>query len=153
MWQPGWEGSLGENGYMCMYGWVPSLSTWNYDNIVNRLYPNTKYLVLFFFLIYFNEQNRQKSVSEVLFSWRHERSKEMITWTSIAYSKCLKEQVGAKTLRWVCTWACGEAREFGAQWTWETRRGEDWGIDGPRRGQALLLWAKQGDFVLERNMM
>ena len=107
----------------------------------------------FFFLIYFNEQNRQKSVSEVLFSWRHERSKEMITWTSIAYSKCLKEQVGAKTLRWVCTWACGEAREFGAQWTWETRRGEDWGIDGPRRGQALLLWAKQGDFVLERNMM
>ena len=151
MWQPGWEGSLGENGYMCMYGRVPSLSTWNYDNIVNRLYPNTKYF--FFFLIYFNEQNRQKSVSEVLFSWRHERSKEMITWTSIAYSKCLKEQVGAKTLRWVCTWACGEAREFGAQWTWETRRGEDWGIDGPRRGQALLLWAKQGDFVLERNMM
>ena len=26
--QPGWEGSLGENGYMCMYGWVPSLF-WN----------------------------------------------------------------------------------------------------------------------------
>ena len=20
MWQPGWEGSLGENGYMCVYG-------------------------------------------------------------------------------------------------------------------------------------
>ena len=20
MWQPGWEGSLGENGYMCMHG-------------------------------------------------------------------------------------------------------------------------------------
>ena len=20
MWQPGWEGSLGKNGYMCMYG-------------------------------------------------------------------------------------------------------------------------------------
>ena len=20
VWQPGWEGSLGENGYMCMYG-------------------------------------------------------------------------------------------------------------------------------------
>ena len=29
MWQPGWEGSFGENGYMCMYGWVPLLSTWN----------------------------------------------------------------------------------------------------------------------------
>ena len=23
MWQPGWEGSLGKNGYTCMYGWVP----------------------------------------------------------------------------------------------------------------------------------
>ena len=23
-WQPGWEGSLGENGYVFMYGWVPS---------------------------------------------------------------------------------------------------------------------------------
>ena len=142
MWQPGWEGSLGENGYMYMYGWVPSLSTWNYDNIVTRLYPNTKY---FYFLIYFSEQNRQKSISEVLFAWRHERGKEMITWTSTAYSKCLEEQVGAKALRWACTWACREARESGAQQTWESRRGEDWGIDGPRREQALLLWAKQGD--------
>ena len=25
--QPGWEGSLGENGYMYMYGWGPLLST------------------------------------------------------------------------------------------------------------------------------
>ena len=22
MWQPGWDGTLQENGYMCMYGWV-----------------------------------------------------------------------------------------------------------------------------------
>ena len=29
MWQPGWEGSLGENGYMYMCDWVPSLSNWN----------------------------------------------------------------------------------------------------------------------------
>ena len=36
------KGGLGENGYMYMYGWVPSLSTWNYHNIVNRLYLNTK---------------------------------------------------------------------------------------------------------------
>ena len=42
MLQPGWEGSLGENGYMCMYGWVPVLFTWNFHNIVNQLYPNTK---------------------------------------------------------------------------------------------------------------
>ena len=27
-WQPGWEGSLGKNGYMYVYGWVPLLSTW-----------------------------------------------------------------------------------------------------------------------------
>ena len=26
MWQPGWEGILGENGYMHMYGWVLSCS-------------------------------------------------------------------------------------------------------------------------------
>jgi len=29
MWQPGWEGSLGENGYMYVYDWVPLLFTWN----------------------------------------------------------------------------------------------------------------------------
>ena len=34
MWQPGLEESLGENEYMYMYGWVPSLFTWNYHNIV-----------------------------------------------------------------------------------------------------------------------
>ena len=38
----GREGSLGENGYMYMYGWVPSLSTWDYHKTVNWLYPNTK---------------------------------------------------------------------------------------------------------------
>ena len=27
MWQPGWEGSLGENGHMCLCGRVPLLST------------------------------------------------------------------------------------------------------------------------------
>ena len=42
MCQPGWEGSLGENGYMYIYGWVLLLFTWNYHNIVNWLYPNTK---------------------------------------------------------------------------------------------------------------
>ena len=33
-------GSLDERGvwgYMYMYGWIPLLSTWNYQNIVNRL--------------------------------------------------------------------------------------------------------------------
>ena len=27
---------------MCIYGWVPLLSTWNYHNIVNQLYANTE---------------------------------------------------------------------------------------------------------------
>ena len=30
MWQPGWEGSLGENEYMHMYDWVPLLLTWSF---------------------------------------------------------------------------------------------------------------------------
>ena len=34
MWPSGQEGNLGENGYMYMYGWVPSLFTWNHHNIV-----------------------------------------------------------------------------------------------------------------------
>ena len=38
IWQPGWEGSLGENGYMYVYGRVSSLFTWNYLNMVNELY-------------------------------------------------------------------------------------------------------------------
>ena len=37
MWQPRCEGSLGKNGCMDMYDWVPLLSTRNYHNIVNWL--------------------------------------------------------------------------------------------------------------------
>ena len=40
MWQPGWEGSLGENGYMFMRGWVHLLSTCH--SIVNQLHLNIK---------------------------------------------------------------------------------------------------------------
>ena len=32
MWQPGWEGRLGENGHVCMSGWVPSLFTWDHQH-------------------------------------------------------------------------------------------------------------------------
>ena len=42
MWQTGQEVSLGENEYKFMYAWVPSLFTWNYHNIINWLYLNTK---------------------------------------------------------------------------------------------------------------
>ena len=42
MWQPGGE----KNGYMYIYGCASSLFTWNYHNIVNQLYPNTKQKVL-----------------------------------------------------------------------------------------------------------
>ena len=31
-----------KNGYMYKYDWIPLLFTWNYHNIVNRPYPNTK---------------------------------------------------------------------------------------------------------------
>ena len=34
LWQIGWEGSLGENGYIYMYDWGPLLFTRNYHNIV-----------------------------------------------------------------------------------------------------------------------
>ena len=30
------RGVWGENGYMYTYGWVPLLSTWNYQNIANQ---------------------------------------------------------------------------------------------------------------------
>ena len=36
------EEGLGENGYMYMDGWVPSLFTQKYHNIDNRIYPNIK---------------------------------------------------------------------------------------------------------------
>ena len=39
--QSGWDRGF-EEKYMCMYGWVPSLLTWNYHSIVNWLHPNTK---------------------------------------------------------------------------------------------------------------
>ena len=40
---PDWIwGVPGENGYIDTYDWVPSLSTWNYHNIVNQLYPSIK---------------------------------------------------------------------------------------------------------------
>ena len=35
-------GSLGENGYMYVYDWVPSRFAWNCHNIVNQLYPSEK---------------------------------------------------------------------------------------------------------------
>ena len=38
--QPVWERSLKENGYM--NGWVSSLYTGNYQNIVNQVYPKNK---------------------------------------------------------------------------------------------------------------
>ena len=35
---------LGNNEYMYMYGWVPSWSTWNYHDIVHKLYSSIKCL-------------------------------------------------------------------------------------------------------------
>ena len=44
MWQPGSEGSLGENGYLYMCGWLPLPSTWRYHNIVNWLQCSVAWL-------------------------------------------------------------------------------------------------------------
>ena len=40
--QKGYAWDLGENGYMFMYGWVSSLFSWKYHNIINQLYLNAK---------------------------------------------------------------------------------------------------------------
>ena len=40
MWQPGYEGTLGKNGYGYMYSLIPLLRVWNYHNIFNQLYFN-----------------------------------------------------------------------------------------------------------------
>ena len=45
MWHPEWEGSLGKNGNMLLYGWVPLLFTWNYHNSDNWLHQLTKYKI------------------------------------------------------------------------------------------------------------
>ena len=45
MWQPGWEGSFRENGYMYMYGWATLLCIWNYKNIVNLLLRSLDVLI------------------------------------------------------------------------------------------------------------
>ena len=40
----GWMGGQSGGEWVCEYVWVPLLSTWNYHNIVNRLYSK-KYKV------------------------------------------------------------------------------------------------------------
>ena len=35
-------GDLGENGYLYIYGWVPSLFTWYHHNVFHQLYATTK---------------------------------------------------------------------------------------------------------------
>ena len=54
-----------ENGYMCMSGWVPSLFTWNYHNIV--IGYNQYKIKSFFFL----KKNRSKCMKII-------RSKDML---------------------------------------------------------------------------
>ena len=36
------EAGVGEDGYVHMYDWIILLSTWNYHNVVNRLYSKKK---------------------------------------------------------------------------------------------------------------
>ena len=46
LYQPNNKAPQGEwlHVYAWLFAWVPLLFTWNYHNIVNRLYPNTKWL-------------------------------------------------------------------------------------------------------------
>ena len=67
--QPGWEGSLGEKGYMYIHGWVPLLSTWNYHNIANWLYSNMK--EVFFFLKNKLKLNEGPTDKEKIYSKLH----------------------------------------------------------------------------------
>ena len=51
LWQPEWERNLGENGYTCMYSWVPSVFTWNHHNgctVVSQLLAVPQYKINFF---------------------------------------------------------------------------------------------------------
>ena len=41
-WQPGWEGDLGEDGCMYMYGWVSSVFHLKLPQYCYQLYPKTK---------------------------------------------------------------------------------------------------------------
>ena len=52
IWQPGWERNLGEDGYMCMYSWDPSLSTWNCYNIVKGLWVISCFSCVLLFVTY-----------------------------------------------------------------------------------------------------
>ena len=54
MQQPEWEGSLRENGYTYVYSRAALLFTWNYHNIVNQLYSNTKWKVFHFCFFFFS---------------------------------------------------------------------------------------------------
>ena len=77
VWQPGWEGSLGENRYVYVYGWVPLLFTRCYHNIVNRLYSSIKFnsLKKVFGNINTKHRNLERSlilVNVPLSSWRLE---------------------------------------------------------------------------------
>ena len=67
-WQPGWEGSWGENGYPYVYGWAP-LSP--YQNIVNCLYSNINKRYFFFFLrrVWGLEPNRQEHKPQLHNVW------------------------------------------------------------------------------------
>ena len=63
-------GSLGENGYMYMCGWIPSLFTWSYHSIVNHLYPNTKRFIYLFIFFKSNVMgNQMPGFQKVLVNW------------------------------------------------------------------------------------
>ena len=90
MWQPGWKGSLKENGYMYMYGWVPLLSTWNYHNFVTGLYSNTQQKV--------KKKNRytgREAIEDGSLFWCRQRGDGKGRW----------KEVGRRGALWASTWS------------------------------------------------
>jgi len=86
MWQPGWEGRLGENGYMYMYGWVPLLSTWDYHNAVNCLYSKIKQKVF------------KKGILECILALLLPCEKTTGSWQSTTQKRALTESTGTGAL-------------------------------------------------------
>ena len=102
MWQPGLKGSLGENGYIYLHGWVPLLSTWSYHNIVNQLHSDIKQKVFFFFL------SVRKDTSKIILDDRD----------SLAYCCCFSVTKLCLTLCDPMDCNCQASLSFTISWSW-----------------------------------
>ena len=61
--------AVGRMDTMYIYGWVPSLYTWNYHNIVNWLYLKTKCFRCLKKKNFFNKQKTWEDISQNIYKW------------------------------------------------------------------------------------